>query len=350
MEHYGYKAIADELREELREIPPGSKLPPERVLCERFKVERTTVRRALTVLSDEGVIEKKPGYGSVVRDNSKQLITFLTTSGSETSATRVSELEHHFMSPVCDHFSEICQKNGCREISVNLTGNERGRFESFRNLLDSSRALILADNIPDSFLEAAKKAGKPCVLFSQRAKGFRSVVCDNDSGLMQAVDHLCGLGHSRIAFLGGDERFLNSRARIDGFDRAMRAHELEGKVIQCGWGAEQGRNGFLELMKASPDITAVCCVNDQIALGVCEAIKEMGKTPGVDLSVVGFGDTARAKHPESRLTSVRIPTDRAARELWKALSCEFESPFCDPATILVEAELIVRDSTGINKR
>ena len=212
MEHYGYKAIAEELREELREIQPGSKLPPERVLCERFRVERTTVRRALTLLSDEGLIEKKPGYGSVVRDNSKQLITFLTTSGSENSTTRVNELEHHFMSPVCDHFSDICQKNGCREISVNLTGNERGRFESFRNLLDSSRALILADNIPDSFLEAAKKAGKPCVLFSQRAKGFRSVVCDNDSGLMQAVDHLCGLGHSRIAFIGGEERIQSGNA------------------------------------------------------------------------------------------------------------------------------------------
>ena len=250
------------------------------------------------------------------------------------------------MSPVCDCFSRICAKNGRREVSVTLTGNVEGRLESFRNLLDSSQALVLADNIPMNFLETAKRVGKPCVLFSQREKGFRSVLCDNDSGLSQAVDCLYALGHRNIAFLGGDERFLNSRARVDGFKRAMQSHGLNGEAIQCGWSDVSGYDGFLKLISISPAITAVCCVNDQVAYGVCKAVNELGKKVGVDVSVIGFGDTKYSRDFEYQITSVRIPPERVARELWRALRWEIESPFTDPATVLVEAELIVRETTG----
>ena len=344
----GYRAIADELGNEIAsgKLRPGELLPPERVLCERWNVERTTLRRALALLSDEGLIEKRPGVGSIVRDRSKELISFITTGGSADQAAQVNELEHHFMSPVCDCFSRICAKNGRREVSVTLTGNVEGRLESFRNLLDSSQALVLADNIPMNFLETAKRVGKPCVLFSQREKGFRSVLCDNDSGLSQAVDCLYALGHRNIAFLGGDERFLNSRARVDGFKRAMQSHGLNGEVIQCGWSDVSGYDGFLKLISINPAITAVCCVNDQVAYGVCKAVNELGKKVGVDVSVIGFGDTKYSRDFEYQITSVRIPPERVARELWRALRWEIESPFTDPATVLVEAELIVRGTTG----
>ena len=125
----GYRAIADELGNEIAsgKLRPGELLPPERALCERWNVERTTLRRALALLSDEGLIEKRPGVGSIVRDRSKELISFITTGGSAGQAAQVNELEHHFMSPVCDCFSRICAKNGRREVSVTLTGNVEGR-------------------------------------------------------------------------------------------------------------------------------------------------------------------------------------------------------------------------------
>lgn len=342
----GYKQIADELRSEIMSgsLEAGKRLPPERELCGRWNVERTTLRRALALLAEEGLIEKKSGYGSIVRSRSNDLISFITT-GNGTSTTKVLELEHHFMSPVCDRFAALCAENGCREISVTLTGNAEGRLESFRTLLDSSRALVLADNIPDSFLETVKRSGKPCVLFSQREKGFRSVLCDNDSGLLQAVDHLYGLGHRNIAFLGGEGEFLNSKARADGFRRAMQSHNLDGKVLECGWSDKQGEYGFRMLHELNPGITAVCCVNDQVALGVCRAAEALGKKPGVDFSVVGFGDTLNPENSEYRLTSILIPPARVARELWRALQWEIENPFSDPATVLVEAELIVRETT-----
>ena len=75
-------------------------------------------------------------------------------------------------------------------------------------------------------------------------------------------------------------------------------------------------------------------------------MNELGKKVGVDVSVIGFGDTKYSRDFEYQITSVRIPPERVARELWRALKWEIESPFTDPATVLVEAELIVRGTTG----
>jgi DNA-binding GntR family transcriptional regulator len=64
-----YAKIADVLRQRIAsgDLKPGSLLPSEAALCEEFAVVRTTVRRALAALNDEGLIETLPGKGRVVR-------------------------------------------------------------------------------------------------------------------------------------------------------------------------------------------------------------------------------------------------------------------------------------------
>ena len=62
-----YVKIADELRARIGELPPGSALPSEALLGNEFHVVRNTIRRALAILEDEGLIQTMPGKGRVVR-------------------------------------------------------------------------------------------------------------------------------------------------------------------------------------------------------------------------------------------------------------------------------------------
>jgi DNA-binding GntR family transcriptional regulator len=64
-----YAKIADVLRQRIssEDLAPSSLLPSEAALCEEFAVVRNTVRRALAVLEDEGLIETLPGKGRIVR-------------------------------------------------------------------------------------------------------------------------------------------------------------------------------------------------------------------------------------------------------------------------------------------
>ena len=64
-----YAQIAETLRQRLTsgDYPAGSQLPSEAALCAEFSVARNTVRRALSALEDEGLIETLPGRGRVVR-------------------------------------------------------------------------------------------------------------------------------------------------------------------------------------------------------------------------------------------------------------------------------------------
>lgn len=65
-----WKQIQDwlEFRIKEGEMPPGSKLPTEQELAERFKVNRHTVRRALTLLAEKDLIRTEQGSGSFVRE------------------------------------------------------------------------------------------------------------------------------------------------------------------------------------------------------------------------------------------------------------------------------------------
>jgi len=94
--------------------------------------------------------------------------------------------------------------------------------------------------------------------------------------------------------------------------------------------------------------TAVCCYNDMSALGAMRAIHQSGRRVPEDISVVGFDDLFLASYTQPRLTTVRQPMRRmgllAMESLFRLMSGEDSA-----IKILVEAELIVRESTAASQ-
>jgi LacI family transcriptional regulator len=176
-----------------------------------------------------------------------------------------------------------------------------------------------------------------------------SVGATNWSGGVAATRHLIELGHRRIGLIGGPERILCSRARMDGYRASMDAAgiAIDPALIRYGdfhvaAGLEQGR-----ALLARPDPpTAIFALNDLQAFGVYEAAREARLRIPDDLSVVGFDDLPVAAWVGPPLTTIRQPLVEmavAATRLVLALARREE-----PETTRIEmaTSLVVRQSTA----
>jgi LacI family transcriptional regulator len=144
--------------------------------------------------------------------------------------------------------------------------------------------------------------------------GHPSVLPDEYSAGRDAVRHLIGRGHRRIAFIGRSESLLDPDisatigARYAGIDDAMAeggltfAHQVAGTI----WEPDLGYRGLLEIIDAA-SVTAVVAANDRVAFGVYQAAAEQGLRIPDDLSLISFDDEYLASYLRPQLSSMQIP-------------------------------------------
>ncbi|WP_020015044.1 LacI family DNA-binding transcriptional regulator [Promicromonospora sukumoe] len=172
--------------------------------------------------------------------------------------------------------------------------------------------LALVDTTDDQLATLAA-ARLPVVLLDplrQPPSSVASVGAANWAGGRAAAEHLLGLGHRRLAVLGGQRDHLYSQARIDGFRSAVTQAGLDlpdHRVAHTDWRREQAAEGALALLRATPAPTAVFACSDTIALGVYDAAAALGLRIPDDVSVVGFDDLPEARWLSPALTTVHQP-------------------------------------------
>lgn len=199
----------------------------------------------------------------------------------------------------------------------------------------------------DPVLQGVVDAGTPVVLFNRGSEGLPSVLPDDMSGIRQAVEHLIGLGHRRIAYVGGPEDVASAVRRMEAFDATLARAGLAGSHhAATRYTESEGRRVAQDLLATKPATTAVVAGNDRLALGVIDAIRDAGRSCPDDISVVGYNDMPYADRVTPALTTVRVPTHDVG-ELAAALLLQMiEEPGREAASVLVEPVLVVRQSTA----
>jgi LacI family transcriptional regulator len=189
----------------------------------------------------------------------------------------------------------------------------------------------------------------PIVVVNKYLSGsnYDYVGVDNVVGAQKAVDYLIREGHRRIAFLGG---FLEStpwKDRKQGYSKAFHQAGLEiddSLIINSPTTREGGFDAIRQLIHFQNLPTAIFCYNDVVAIGVMEELKKSGIIPGKDIAIVGFDNIKEAAIVTPGLTTVnsyiRNIGTHAARLLLQRIM-GFEG---DPQRIILEPELIIRDS------
>jgi DNA-binding LacI/PurR family transcriptional regulator len=167
-----------------------------------------------------------------------------------------------------------------------------------------------------------------------------SVAVDNTAGATMATQYLLGLGHQCVHYVAGPQTSLDAQEREAGWRAAMDAAGLaQPPVLRGDWSS---RSGYLagQALAAVPEVTAILCVNDQMALGVIRAMSEAGRPVPRDVSVVGFDDIPEAEFFGPPLTTVRQDFNELGRRALRLLVLKIAGGLADGPQQPVGTELV----------
>lgn len=203
----------------------------------------------------------------------------------------------------------------------------------------------------DTALE--KPLALPAIAISGHTKlsGLTNVVLDHDVAARLAMDHLIQLGHRKIAFMKGQPFSADSAERWRSIQQAAKASGIQTsdewtfQLTTPGFSPEVSYPLVQQFLKRKKDFTALFAYNDFSAIGAVRALRDGGLRVPEDVSVIGFDDVNSAAYQNPSLTTVRQPLKKMAEIAAQTLLDRLQHKRV-PREILVEPELVVRESTG----
>jgi GntR family transcriptional regulator, arabinose operon transcriptional repressor len=350
------RLLKDSLLREMNEqlIPIGARLPSESELMTRFAVSRTTVRQALAELSNEGFIAKQQGRG-----------TFRISPEERRRRGEHSMLVGVWFNwpsgplygPMLDGVRSELGHWGYHAVlegGLESGAEKQGICSLIRKGLDGF--IVSASSDPfdshEPILEILKRR-VPLVLIDKRLPGCEADLVSTNSRLggEQLVSHLIELGHRRIAFVG-TANVSTVEERLQGYRLTMQKYSCavdpEWMKISDTVYADHGRRAARELLSLPSDRrpTAVFGANDPIAETVAQVARELGLSVPGDLSVVGFDAAGFNLEQPAWLTTYAQPKYRIGQQAAQLLMRRIHNPVPHIETVLLEGELVVRQSTA----
>ena len=161
----------------------------------------------------------------------------------------------------------------------------------------------------------------PCVLLTSSAQGLpfpnlSSLTTDDEEAACQVVRYLAGRGHRHIGVLGGNWSCTQiSYRRVLGFQRALDQLGLPFDPRRCEpsrYSMPDAYDSTRRLLARCPELTALFCVSDLMAIAAIRAIRDLGRRVPEDISVVGYDGIPLGRFSVPRLTTVRQNTQRLA--------------------------------------
>lgn len=172
---------------------------------------------------------------------------------------------------------------------------------------------------------------------------------DNAKAGRMAARHLIDLGHRKLAMLAGVTR-NNDRAaeRVRGFREAARQAgiaETDVEIVEAPYRMDSGEAALRLILERRPDVTAVFCGSDILAVGAMKACRERGVKVPDDLSIIGFDNLEVAEYLSPTLTTIAIPTEiMGARAADFLLASPAERQL--QGRVELETQLILRETSA----
>lgn len=278
----------------------------------------------------------------------------LRTATSRFVGMVISDLTNPFFAELAVGIEDALYKLGFVPILANTNEDPDRQGHVLRSLREHGVAGLIMSPArgTDSWSLAQPHARAiPTVITMRRIPGspLPYVGPDNRAGAEAAVTHLVGLGHKRIAFLGGFATMTTQQERLSGWRDALTAAGLPSDpdlVFETMPTRDGGRQGLEAALALPRPPTAFFCYNDIVAMGATRALATRGIRPGLDIAVVGFDDIAEAEHNAPPLTTVNADTRAMGARAAQSLLGLIQGG--DPAELSYtgEARLVVRESCG----
>ena len=246
------------------------------------------------------------------------------------------------------------------ELALSAVTPDRDERRAIGSLLqDRCEALVLLGPQAPAAYVAELAARLPVVVVARavRHRAVAVVRTDDAEGLAQAVDHLAGLGHERIAHVDGG-RAPGAAERRRGYRAALRRHGLDADalVVPGGLTADDGAAAARTLLKGPTALTsvagptAVTVFNDRCATGVLDVLRGAGVSVPGDVSVVGFDDSRLARLSHVDLTTIAQDAATMTELAVARAVSRLEGTETDGREQVVPPRLVVRGTTAPPRR
>ncbi|KMW56825.1 Transcriptional regulator, LacI family [Candidatus Rhodobacter oscarellae] len=225
---------------------------------------------------------------------------------------------------------------------------QRNQLEAFIRSTRGGVLWVPAEDTPKSTFELLTTHQLPSVTFLRRSEfaDLDHIGIENAKATAEATHHLAELGHRRIAFLGGTARVAVRSERIEGYTSALAQLGLGAPIVwDCEDGRVAGMQAMDEIRRQHPDVTALVCNGDMVAIGACLALQRRGEMPGREVSVVGFDDIQDAELAVPPLTTMAVSPYMLGRKLARVMLERIREPDMPITVSHVPARMVLRETT-----
>ena len=197
--------------------------------------------------------------------------------------------------------------------------------------------------------------GRPFV-FINRLMGNVHASCvniDDAQATEVAVNYLLSLGHKKIAFIGGDQDFPNTRIRYSSYKRTMEFAGLTVRsdyVFYGNYSEESGAQMAERVMQLDLLPTAACIASDSIAIGFIHRLAEFGIKVPDDMSIVGFGNIEASSYVTPALTTISQNSREIGHIAALTLIQHIDNPCIYSQQVLIRTALVIRNSCAAAKK
>lgn len=261
----------------------------------------------------------------------------------------INDLRNPVFAEIVEEFQDRADADGYRVIIAaarHESGRERIAIETV--LEQRPDAVVIAGSLqpPRALAEIARRTPLALVGRVVREPRVDCIATDDRLGARLAVEHLAGLGHSRIAHVDGG-RGAGARGRRDGYRSAMQRLGLaaQTRVVPGEYTEECGKRAAAELL-ADGLPTAVFAANDLIALGLADAFRAAGVRVPEEVSLVGFDDTMVARLSSVSLTTLSQTGSKLGALAFETVLGRADALHDESVVHVVPPQLVVRRSTA----
>ncbi len=363
-----HRVIYEELLHEIRSgaYKAGDRLPSEAVLCLRFDASRITVAKAIQTLQRQNLVSRRPGSGTYVEAPPIPTALQFGLLIPELGRTEIFE-------PICQGMMRSpLGESHCLIWGSSAETSEEDRESSAEQLCRQYIAQKVSgvffapleytatrDSANRRIISALRQACMPVVLLDRCYERYPArspydlVGIDNHRAGYVLTRHLQDHGARRILFVARPNSASTVDERIAGYHEALRDYagcpglpRSTGSICRLDVN-DAARVRFL-LDREEPD--AIVCANDLTAAALMKTLELLGISIPQQIRIVGLDDVNYAKFLPVPLTTIRQDCDEIGSVAMSVMLDRLGRPSRPPRDVLVNFELIVRESCGSHEQ
>ena len=263
----------------------------------------------------------------------------------------VSDVRNPFFPEITAAFQDQALAHDMDAIMLNTNYDAERTLHSVRRLLGLQvpGVAVFTSQIEPSIVSILAERGVAAVYLDLGtvSHAVSNIVLDYEGGIAKALEHLTGLGHTRIGYIGGPAKLHSVYRRRQAFvNHAARLGIDPGIVIDSDFSVKGGYHACSQLLAAQPRPTAIVAGNDITAIGILHCAYYAGLRVPQDLSVVGFDDILFSEYTQPALTTVAVPRAEVGKTAFEALWTMLHDPELKGREYRLGTNLVVRQSTA----